>query len=145
MKTSTPKPPAAQWFLVDAADQSLGRLAAKVAHILRGKHKVGFSPHQLWGDHVVIINAVNLSFSSRQLQRPYYRHTGYTGNLKKTTVEELLKKNPQKIIELAVKRMLPKNRLRSPMMKHLHVYSEAEHNHKAQKPKSITLPVSPTQ
>jgi len=140
MKTTIVKPQAPKWFLVDAEGQSLGRLSAQVAAILRGKNKPSFSPHQVCGDHVVITNASGLSFHSSKLYRKKYsRHTGYTGGLKTVTLGALFSKDPVQVIERAVKGMLPKNRLRKEMMKRLHVCSGSEHEHAAQKPQLLTI------
>jgi len=140
MKTSTVKPSAPKWLLVDAEGQSLGRLSAKVASVLRGKHKPSFSPHEIHGDHVVVINAGNLQFHPTKLYRKkYYKHTGYTGNLKTTSLKAALEKDPTKVIERAVKGMLPKNRLRNEMMKRLHVFAESDHTYSAQKPAPFNI------
>ena len=139
MKTTIVKPEAPKWILIDAEGQSLGRLAASTASILRGKHKPSFSPHQIYGDHVVVINASKLSFQSAKLHRKQYaRHTGFIGSLKVISLGDLFKQNPVQVIEKAVKGMLPKNKLRNEMMKRLHVYAESEHNHGAQKPQPLT-------
>ena len=140
MKTTTVPAPVAQWHLVDAEGQSLGRLASKVAHILRGKHRPTFSPHQLCGDHIVIINAQKLELNQRALtQKEYRSHSGYIGHLKAVKLKDLFAKQPERVIEQAVKGMLPKNRLRASMLKRLHVFGGSEHEHSAQKPVPLSL------
>ena len=140
MRTTTVPVSAPQWFLVDAAGQSLGRLATAVAHVLRGKHKPSFSPHQLCGDQVIVINAKDLRFGGRQLQQKEYRsHSGYLGHLKATRLKDMVAKQPARVIELAVKGMLPKNKLRPLQLKRLHVYAAAEHKHEAQQPQPLPL------
>jgi len=140
MKTSTPPESAPTWYLVDADGQVLGRLAAQIAHVLRGKHKPSFSPHQLCGDEIVVVNASKLAFESRKLsQKEYISHTGYIGHLKAEKLKDVLAKHPERVIEHAVKGMLPKNRLRVRMLKRLHVFTDSEHSHAAQKPASLPL------
>ncbi len=140
MKTSTPRPAAPQWLLIDANGQMLGRVATKAAHILRGKHKPEFSPHQLHGDHVVVINAAKIAIAPKKARNKiYYSHSPYPGSMKKVTMETLLTEKPTRPMEKAVKGMLPKNRLRDEMMKRLHVFAEAEHTFGAQKPVSIQV------
>ena len=140
MKTSTMKPPAPKWILVDAADKNLGRLAAQVASLLRGKHRPGFSPHQLWGDQVVVINASKLKFHPVKLRRKtYFKHSGYIGHLRATSLETMMEERPVQVIEKAVQGMLPKNRLRAQMLKRLHVFAESEHTHEAQKPVPLAV------
>ena len=141
MKTSTIPAPAPQWVLMDADGQSLGRLAAAAATRLRGKHRVTFSPHQLCGDHVVVVNARKLALHPTKLHRKtYYKHKGMLGHLSKETLGEKMERNPTEVIQLAVERMLPPNRLRKQMLKRLHVFAEAQHDYEAQKPLSVTLP-----
>lgn len=140
MKTTTVPVEAPAWHLVDAKGQSLGRMAAKVATVLRGKHKPTFSPHQLCGDHVVIINAKELAFPQKKLmQKLYYDHSGYIGSMRTTTLGEMMEKNPVRVVEDAVRRMLSKNRLRNDMMKRLHVFSESEHKYEGQQPTPLSL------
>lgn len=140
MKTSHLKPAEPKWILIDAQGQNLGRLSAHIATILRGKNKATFSPHQLCGDHVIVINAEKLEFHPTKHRRKIYvKHTGYLGHLKTWSLQEMIDKKPTKMIELAVKGMLPKNRLARQMMKRLHVFAGAEHTHEAQKPKPLTL------
>ncbi|MBM3227379.1 50S ribosomal protein L13 [Candidatus Peribacteria bacterium] len=140
MKTSTIPPAAPQWLLIDAQDQMLGRVAAKAATLLHGKHKATFAPHQIHGDHVVIVNAGKIAVSPKKARnKTYYRHTPWLGGLKSTTLETLLAKDPTMPIEKAVKGMLPKNRLRDQMMKRLHVFAGAEHTFAPQKPSSVSV------
>ena len=123
------------WVIVDAANQPVGRIATEVARILRGKHKPTFSPHLDCGDAVIVVNAAQVRFTGNKWkQKNYYRHTGYMGGLKETSAQEMLEKNPDRIITFAVKGMLPKNKLSSRMMKHLRVYAGEEHGQEAQKP-----------
>lgn len=129
-----------EWVLVDAEDAILGRLASKVAKMIRGKNKPNFSPHVDCGDNVVIINAEKIRLLGNKMdQKEYVRHTGYPGGQRFTKVSELLKKRPEAVVEKAVKGMLPKNRLGSALYKNLYVYAGNEHPHEAQKPKKINL------
>lgn len=140
MKTSTIPVSAPAWHIVDAEDQILGRLASKVAHILRGKHRPDFSPHQLCGDHVIIINAAKLKFEQRKLkQKQYVKHSGYLGHLKSTSLSKMMETHPERVMEKAVKGMLPKNKLQAQILKRLHVYNDAEHIHTAQQPTPLTV------
>ncbi len=140
MKTSTVKPSAPQWVLVDASGQTLGRIATQIAHMLRGKHRPSFSPHQLCGDCVVVINAAELSFEPRKLsQKTYVKHSGYLGHLKSTSLATMMEKKPEEVIRLAVKGMLPANRLRPSMLKRLHIFKGSEHTHTAQQPTPLTV------
>ena len=140
MKTSTTPVTAPKWHIVDADGQTLGHLATSVAHVLRGKHKADFSPHQLCGDQVIVINASKLAFESKKLkQKEYVSHSGYMGHLKAVKLKEMLEKHPARVIEHAIKGMLPSNRLRADMLKRLHVYADAEHKHEAQKPSPLTI------
>ena len=124
-----------QWFLVDAKDKVLGRLAARVASILRGKHKPIFSPDLDTGDGVVVINASKIKVTGRKLkQKVYRRYSGYPGGLKEVMLEDMLKNKPATVILLAVKRMLPKGHLREEMISKLRVYADDKHPHKDQKP-----------
>ena len=135
MRTSTPKPPAPRWLLIDAEGQVLGRLAARVAMMLRGKHRPEFSPHLLAGDHVVVINAAKLKMSPSKFRRKtYFTHTGYIGHLRALPLEKMMEERPAEVIEKAVYGMLPGNRLRPLAMKRLHVLAGAEHRFSAQKP-----------
>ncbi len=140
MKTSTIPPSAPRWLLIDADGKNLGRIAARVSMILRGKHRATFSPHQISGDHVVIINAGKIAFPASKLRRKtYYRHSGYLGHLKATPLEKMLADKPAKVMEKAVYGMLPINRLRAKAMQRLHVFAAAEHTHTAQKPVPLPL------
>lgn len=128
------------WVLVDAKDEVLGRLASKVAKILRGKNKPSFTPHVDCGDNVIIINASQVKLTGNKMtQKQYVSHSGYPGGQKTTTPEELFSKQPIKVIEKAVKGMLPKNRLGSELYRNLYVYEGSEHQHEAQKPKKVDL------
>ncbi len=127
-----------KWFIIDAADQVLGRLATKVATLLRGKHKSGYAPFLITGDHVVIINADKIRLTGQKLdQKIYYRHTGYPGGLKQVSARRMFESRPEYLIEEAVLGMLPKNKLRKRMTKRLRVYAGAEHPHRAQNPEVI--------
>ncbi|MEM9077802.1 MAG: 50S ribosomal protein L13 [Bacteroidota bacterium] len=129
-----------EWLLVDAEGETLGRLASKVAKLLRGKHKPSFTPHVDCGDNVIIINAekVNLS-GNKWAEKTYQRYTGYPGGQRETTATEMLEKHPERIVEKSVKGMLPKNRLGADLFRNLKVYAGAEHGHDAQKPRAINL------
>lgn len=142
MKTYYAKPNevAREWLLIDAQDQVLGRVASKAAHILRGKHKPTYTPHVDTGDFVVIINADKIHVTGKKLtDKEYYRHSGYPGGLKCETFEEAMEKHPERVIEHAVKGMLPKNTLGRAMAKKLKVYAGAEHPHMAQQPREIKM------
>ncbi|MGB5610625.1 50S ribosomal protein L13 [Eudoraea sp.] len=129
-----------QWLLVDAEGQTLGRLASKVAKILRGKNKPNFTPHVDCGDNVVIVNAEKIQLSGNKWEdKTYTRYTGYPGGQRSTTARELLDKNPASIIEKAVKGMLPKNKLGAELFRNLRVYAGTDHDQEAQKPKAINL------
>jgi large subunit ribosomal protein L13 len=129
-----------RWYIVDAEDLVLGRMASKVAHILRGKHKPIFSPHQDVGDFVVVINAekVKLTGKKRQ-QKTYFRHSGYVGGERITPVKRILDTHPERVVEHAVKLMLPKNSLGRKMLKKLKIYAGSEHPHQAQQPQALSL------
>lgn len=134
-----------KWFLVDAQDRVLGRLATQVATVLRGKHKPQFSPHLDVGDHVVVINAEKVHLTGRKLTDKIYRwHSGYIGGLREVSAERMLKTHPERVIEWAVQGMLPKNRLGRAMVKKLKVYRGASHPHSAQQPTALTLRTSRT-
>ena len=140
MKTYFPKQTQNDWVVVDAADQTVGRLATKIAHVLRGKHKPDFTPNQAGGDFVVVVNADKVVFTGSKLeQKVYTRYTGYQGGLKKTTAEEMLVKHPERVIEHAVWGMLPKGTLGRKMYKRLKVYTGAAHPHSAQQPTEMEL------
>ena len=129
-----------KWYVVDATGYTLGRLASEVAKILRGKNKPEFTPHVDTGDFVIIVNAANVKVTGKKLdQKIYYHHSDYVGGMKETTLREMLAKKPEKVVELAVKGMLPKGPLGRQMMTKLHVYAGAEHNHQAQKPETLTF------
>jgi large subunit ribosomal protein L13 len=129
-----------KWVLVDAEGQTVGRLASKVAKIIRGKHKVNYTPHADCGDNVIIINAEKVSFSGTKLEnKEYVRYTGYPGGQRSLTAQEMLQKHPQRLIEKAVKGMLPKNTLGRRLFTNLKVYVGAEHKQEAQKPVVMNL------
>lgn len=129
-----------KWLVVDAEGQTLGRLASRVAIVLRGKHKVNFTPHADCGDYVIVLNAdkVNLT-GNKWAEKTYVRHTGYPGGQRFTTAEEMLNKHPERLVEKAVKGMLPKNRLGRELFRNLKVYTGTEHDHEAQKPEVLDL------
>lgn len=142
MKTYVAKPQTVQrdWHLVDATDKTLGRLAAILASRLRGKHKPEFTPHVDTGDHIVVVNAEKIRVTGNKMQdKMYYRHTGYIGNLKSINLEKQLQKHPERVIQAAVKGMLPKNPLGRAMFKKLHVYAGPEHPHQAQQPTALDI------
>jgi large subunit ribosomal protein L13 len=127
-----------KWFVVDAADQVLGRLATRVATILRGKHKPTFTPHLDVGDHVIVVNAEKVHLTGRKLRDKMYRwHTGYIGALREVNAETMLRTHPERMIEWAVQGMLPKNRLGRAMAKKLKVYRGTAHPHEAQRPEPL--------
>ena len=129
-----------KWYVVDASGMVLGRLASEVASVLGGKNKPEFTPNVDTGDYVVVINAEKIKVTGRKLdQKIYYRHSDYVGSLKETTLREMLAKHPERVIEFAVKGMLPKGPLGREMMTKLHVYAGAEHPHAAQKPEVLTF------
>lgn len=129
-----------KWYVVDAKDQVLGRLAAQVARVIRGKHKPVFTPNTDTGDFVIILNADKIKMTGkRELQKQYFRHSGYPGGVKFTTFQEAKDKKPEFIIENAVKGMLPKNRLGRKLIKKLKVYTGEEHPHAAQQPEVMSL------
>ena len=124
-----------KWYVVDAADMTLGRLASEVAKVLRGKNKPTFTPHIDTGDYVIVVNAEKVKVTGKKLdQKIYYHHSDYVGGMKETTLREMLAKKPEKVVELAVKGMLPKGPLGRAMIKKLHVYAGPEHKQEAQKP-----------
>ena len=129
-----------KWYVVDASGYTLGRLASEVAKILRGKNKPIFTPHIDTGDYVIIVNADKVKVTGRKLdQKIYYHHSEYVGGMKETTLREMMAKKPAKVVELAVKGMLPKGPLGRQMYTKLHVYAGPEHNHQAQKPEVLTF------
>ena len=128
------------WVLIDAEGQTLGRLASKVAILLRGKHKPNFTPHVDCGDNVVVVNASKVNLTGKKWEdKTYIRYTGYPGGQRTLTANQLFDKNPSTIIEKSVKGMLPKNKLGATLFRNLHVYNNTNHNHEAQKPVSINL------
>ena len=142
MKTFSAKPHEVErdWYLVDATDRPLGRLASEVASRLRGKHKPIFTPHVDTGDYIVVINAAKVGVTgNKRTQKMYHRHSGYPGGIKSMNLNQMLDKHPTRVIELAVKRMLPKGPLGRQMYRKLRVYSGAEHEHSAQQPKPLNL------
>jgi len=142
MKTFSAKPEEVRrdWFVVDATDKTLGRLATELAARLRGKHKPEFTPHVDTGDHIVVVNAARIRVTGNKLaDKIYYRHTGYIGNLKSITLEKLLAKSPEQVITIAVKGMLPKNPLGRAMLKKLRVFAGPEHSHAAQQPQPLEI------
>ena len=129
-----------KWYVVDADGQTLGRLASEIAKVLRGKHKPIYTPHIDTGDYVIVVNAAKVNVTGKKLdQKIYYRHSDYVGGMKETTLREMMDKKPERVIELAVKGMLPKGPLGRAMIKKLHVYAGPEHNHAAQKPEVLTF------
>ena len=129
-----------KWYVVDAEGCTLGRLASEVASVLRGKNKPVFTPHVDTGDYVIVINAEKIKVTGKKLdQKVYYHHSDYVGGMKETTLAELLAKKPEKVIELAVKGMLPKGPMGRDMIKKLHVYAGPEHANQAQKPEVLTF------
>jgi large subunit ribosomal protein L13 len=129
-----------RWWVVDARDQTLGRLATRIAILLEGKHKPMYSPHLDTGDHVVVVNAEKVRVTGNKLrQKTYYRHSNYPGGLKAETLETLLGRKPELVIERAVKGMLPQNRIGRAMFRKLKVYRGAEHPHAAQQPTTVEL------
>ena len=129
-----------KWYVVDATGYTLGRLASEVAKVLRGKNKPVFTPHIDTGDYVVIVNAEKIKVTGKKLdQKIYYHHSEYVGGMKETTLREMLAKKPEKVVELAVKGMLPKGPLGRQMFTKLHVYAGPEHPHAAQKPEALTF------
>ncbi len=129
-----------KWYVVDATDMTLGRLASEVAKVLRGKNKPIFTPHMDCGDYVIVVNAEKIKVTGKKLdQKIYYRHSDYVGGMKETTLREKLAKKPEQVIELAVKGMLPKGPLGRQMYTKLHVYAGSDHKHEAQKPEVLTF------
>ena len=142
MKTFVAKPEAVtrEWFVIDATDKTLGRMATEIARRLRGKHKPEFTPHVDTGDYIVVINAEKVTVTGNKAKnKMYYAHTGYPGGLKETNFEKLQAEKPEMIIEKAVKGMLPKGPLGRAMFRKLKVYAGSEHNHSAQQPKVLDI------
>ena len=142
MKTFMANPAAVErkWYVIDAEGKTLGRLASEAAKILRGKNKPIFTPHEDTGDYVIIVNAEKVSVSGRKLdQKIYYNHSKYVGGMKETNLRTMMDKKPEKVLELAIKGMLPKGPLGRSMYKKLFVYAGPEHKHQAQKPEALTF------
>jgi large subunit ribosomal protein L13 len=142
MKTFSikPKDVRREWLLVDATDQVLGRLASEVATRLRGKHKPEYTPHIDTGDHIVVVNADKIRVTGSKLDsKVYHRHTGFPGGIRSVVLKDLLRSKPERVIENAVRGMLPKNPLGRAMFKKLHVYAGAEHKHQSQQPKALEV------
>jgi len=138
--TATPATIKREWCVVDATDKTLGRLASKLAHRLRGKHKPEFTPNMDTGDHMVVVNAEKIKVTGKKLEdKIYYHHTGYIGNLKSISLGKLLETHPERVLQNAVKGMLPKNPLGRAMFRKLHVYAGPEHPHEAQQPTQLEL------
>lgn len=128
------------WYVVDAAGKTLGRLASEIARRLRGKHKPEYTPHVDTGDYIIVINADKISVTGKKAEdKTYYHHSGYIGNMKAVTFDKLLAKSPERVIRLAVRGMLPKNPLGRAMLRKLKIYSGAEHQHAAQQPLVLNL------
>ena len=129
-----------KWYIIDASQKPLGRVAAEAAKLLRGKHKPTFTPNQDTGDHVIILNCKDVILTGKKLDQKYYRyHTGYVGGLKEITYREMMEKKPEEVVAHAVSGMLPKNKLRSRMMTRLRVFAGAEHTHAAQNPVELNF------
>ena len=129
-----------KWYVVDATDMTLGRLASEVAKVLRGKNKPIFTPHIDTGDYVIVVNAEKIKVTGKKLdQKIYYQHSDYVGGMKETTLREMMAKKPERVIELAVKGMLPKGPLGREMYKKLYVYAGPDHKQQAQKPEVLTF------
>jgi len=142
MKTFNAKPETVKrdWYVVDATNKTLGRLASEIALRLRGKHKPEYTPHVDTGDYIVVINAENIGVTgAKETDKVYHRHTGYPGGLKSTTLEKMRGRAPERILEKAVKGMLPKNPLGRAMFRKLKVYSGSEHGHAAQQPQALDI------
>ena len=138
--TATPSTIKREWCVVDATDKTLGRLASELAFRLRGKHKPEFTPNMDTGDHMVVINAEKIKVTGKKLEdKMYHHHTGYIGNLKSINLGKLLDTHPERVIQSAVKGMLPKNPLGRAMYRKLHVYAGPEHPHQAQQPTQLEL------
>ncbi len=142
MKTFTAKPESVQrdWFVVDATGKTLGRLATELARRLRGKHKAEYTPHVDTGDYIIVLNAEKVAVTGNKCtDKVYYRHTGYVGGIKQATFEEMIARHPERVIEIAVKGMLPKGPLGRAMYRKLKVYAGNEHNHAAQQPQVLDI------
>jgi large subunit ribosomal protein L13 len=142
MKSFSAKPETVKrdWYVVDAAGKTLGRLASEIAKRLRGKHKAEYTPNVDTGDYIIVVNAAQVRVSGNKvLDKTYYQHTGYIGNMRATRFEEMLERKPERIIEIAVKGMLPKNPLGRAMFRKLRVYADGVHEHAAQQPKTLEI------
>jgi len=142
MKTFSAKPAEVRrdWFVIDAKDKTLGRMATEIARRLRGKHKPEYTPHVDTGDYIVVVNAEKVQVTgNKQKDKMYHRHTGYPGGLKSMSFEKMIQSHPERLIELTVKGMLPKNPLGRAMLKKLKVFAGPEHNHSAQQPKALDI------
>lgn len=140
MKTSTIPVSAPKWHVIDAKGQNIGKVAVKAATVLRGKHKVTFSAHQLCGDHVIVVNAAEMYLPPKKgLRKTYHRHTGFPGNMKHTSLGIMIEKNPVLVVELAVRGMLPATRLGREILKRLHVFADDKHTYEAQQPTPLTV------
>ena len=129
-----------QWYIIDATGLTLGRLSTRIAELLMGKHKPSYTPNIVSGDFVIVTNCAKIKVTGNKLEAKfYYRHSGYPGGIKETSLKDMLQKHPNRVIEHAVAGMLPKNKLQDEMLKHLKVYATSEHKHDAQKPKIIKL------
>ena len=129
-----------KWYVVDATGYTLGRLSSEIAKVLRGKNKPEYTPHVDTGDYVIVVNADKVKVTGKKLQQKiYYNHSDYVGGMRETTLAEMLAKKPEKVVELAVKGMLPKGPLGRSMIKKLHVYAGPEHEQQAQKPEVLTF------
>jgi len=138
--TATPSTIKREWCVVDATDKTLGRLATELATRLRGKHKPEFTPNMDTGDHMIVINAEKIKVTGKKLDdKMYYRHTGYIGNLKSISLGKLLEQHPERVIQKAVKGMLPRNPLGRAVFRKLHVYAGPDHPHEAQQPTQLEL------
>ncbi|WP_025771117.1 50S ribosomal protein L13 [Thioalkalivibrio sp. HK1] len=131
-----------KWFVVDATERPLGRLASEIAKRLRGKHKPEYTPHVDTGDCIIVINAAKVRLTgNKRSQKTYYRHTGYPGGIRATGFEKMIAEKPEKVIEIAVKGMLPKGPLGRTMFRKLRVYKGSDHRHEAQQPEALSLPI----
>lgn len=142
MKTFSAKPESVKrdWFLVDADGKTLGRLASEIARRLRGKHKTEYTPHVDTGDYIVVVNAEKIAVTGNKMaDKMYYRHTGYVGNMKSANLTEMLERNPERVLQLAVKGMMPKNPLGRAMQRKLKIYAGTEHPHAAQQPQALDI------
>ena len=129
-----------EWFIVDAAGQNLGRMASKIAKVLRGKYKTNFTPHADCGDYVIIVNSAKIMMTGNKMEdRRIFSHTGYPGGQKRTSPAEMMKKDENSVVRHAIKGMLPKNKLGNAILKNCYIYPGAEHDQEAQKPKALNL------